>query len=72
MDTDLGPINRRLREDARMREDASALLLERINEALTRLDEGRFGYCVVCEGEIEIARLMDDPAATKCRKCRSD
>jgi DnaK suppressor protein len=54
--------------DARLVELASATL-RRIDLALTRLDEGRYGRCVRCRGRISLARLRAVPFAVSCRRC---
>lgn len=41
----------------------------RIDAALARLDNGEFGYCVVCGEEIEVKRLAHDPTAPSCITC---
>jgi DnaK suppressor protein len=38
----------------------------RIDAALAWLDDGEFGYCLVCGGEIEPKRLLQDPAVPNC------
>ncbi len=43
-----------------------ALDLRKIDAALTRIDEGEFGYCAVCGEVIERGRLDLDPAAATC------
>ena len=43
--------------------------LKRIGSALERLDDGEFGYCVVCGDEIAIERLRMDPAVATCIDC---
>ena len=43
-------------------------LLE-IEAALHRVDSGAYGYCLVCEEEIAVARLNANPACTHCIKC---
>lgn len=43
--------------------------LARINEALKRLESGRYGYCSDCDGEISEARLNALPFAIRCRGC---
>lgn len=53
-------------------EDRSAIEFElekRLNEvaaAIGRCDDGTFGRCVRCMGDIETARLEANPAATTC------
>ena len=45
--------------------------LERINNALKEIDEGTYGKCKKCSGEIQKARLEAYPEADKCIKCQS-
>lgn len=40
--------------------------LRKIKAALVRIDEGEYGFCVVCGEEIARARLDLDPAAATC------
>ncbi|MEM7768107.1 MAG: TraR/DksA C4-type zinc finger protein [Pseudomonadota bacterium] len=69
MNTDLGPIDQKLRATASRPSRQADRELERINQALARLDDGRFGYCESCGAEISIARLMHDPATVLCGDC---
>jgi DnaK suppressor protein len=43
--------------------------LTRIDEALVRLDAGRYGSCVECEQEISERRLRALPFAVRCQAC---
>src|SRR3954469_20631430 len=43
--------------------------LTKINEALNRLDEGTYGYCSDCGGEISEKRLRALPFAVRCKEC---
>lgn len=43
--------------------------LLRIEAAITRLDQGEYGYCLVCGDEILEKRLTFDPSATTCVVC---
>jgi len=43
--------------------------LHRIDEALLRLDAGKYGTCVACEGEISAPRLRALPFAVRCTAC---
>jgi DnaK suppressor protein len=43
--------------------------LNRINEALERLDEGTYGRCNECADEISQARLRALPFAIRCKDC---
>jgi len=43
--------------------------LQKINEALTRLEEGVFGNCFECGEEISPKRLRALPFAVRCKDC---
>ena len=43
--------------------------LNKINEALARLEEGRYGLCYECGDEIAEARLRALPFAVRCKDC---
>jgi DnaK suppressor protein len=43
--------------------------LNKINEALGRLEDGRYGYCFECGEEISEARLRALPFAVRCKDC---
>jgi DnaK suppressor protein len=43
--------------------------LNKINEALARLDDGRYGLCFECGEEIAEARLRALPFAVRCKDC---
>ena len=43
--------------------------LNKINEALRRLDEGTYGNCFECGEEIAEARLRALPFAVRCKDC---
>jgi DnaK suppressor protein len=45
--------------------------LVRIKAALERIEEGEYGYCAVCDEDINIKRLEVDPAAPFCVSCAS-
>lgn len=45
--------------------------LNRMQEALARLAEGRYGQCRECGDEIAEARLRALPFAARCRDCES-
>ena len=45
------------------------LELGRIEAALRRLEEGEFGHCVTCGGEIEPKRLEHDLTTPTCIEC---
>jgi DnaK suppressor protein len=43
--------------------------LQKIEEALHRLEEGTFGYCFECGDEISERRLRALPFAVRCKDC---
>ena len=43
--------------------------LTKINEALGRLEEGTYGYCSDCGGEVSEKRLRALPFAVRCKDC---
>jgi DnaK suppressor protein len=43
--------------------------LQRVREALVRLDAGEYGYCAECGGEITAQRLRALPFAVRCTAC---
>jgi RNA polymerase-binding protein DksA len=45
-------------------------ILSELEEALQRIDEGKYGECQVCGGSIGKARLMAKPFASMCIDCR--
>ena len=55
-------------ETARRRQ----LQLQKIDNALRRLETGDYGYCFKCGDEIGSARLDFDPACTRCMGCMRD
>ncbi len=44
--------------------------LNKIDEAIRRLEAGRYGLCAECGGEIAEARLRALPFADRCRACQ--
>ncbi len=45
--------------------------LHHLNEALERIENGSYGKCRSCSGEISKARLEAVPHATQCIKCKN-
>ena len=43
--------------------------LKRIDEALSSLEKGSFGYCYECGNEIIEQRLRALPFAVRCKSC---
>jgi DnaK suppressor protein len=44
--------------------------LSQIERALTRLKQGTYGICEVCQGKIPITRLNALPSSTTCVNCQ--
>ena len=47
-------------------------LRSRVRSALDRLEEGSYGQCEACEGDISRARLKAVPWATRCLSCEQE
>ena len=43
--------------------------IQRIKSAISKIDEGTYGICEMCEGQIAAERLRALPYATTCIKC---
>jgi DnaK suppressor protein len=54
----------------RMR-DREKRLMAKITEALERIDDGNYGVCEACGGEISLKRLKARPVATHCIRCKN-
>ena len=46
-------------------------MLERVNNALTKIEAGSYGVCEVCDKNIPQKRLKALPYATMCTDCRA-
>jgi len=51
--------------------DRERKLIKKIDESLTELDDGEYGYCRQCGIEIGIRRLEARPTATLCIDCKT-
>lgn len=51
--------------------DRERKLIKKINETLTSIEDGDYGYCEACGIEIGIRRLEARPTATMCVDCKS-
>lgn len=47
-------------------------LIEKIDLALRRIENGEFGTCIVCEDDIEVDRLRARPVTTMCIACKEE
>ncbi|MFP4084027.1 MAG: RNA polymerase-binding protein DksA [Desulfonatronovibrio sp.] len=51
--------------------DRDRKLIQKIDQALQRIEEGSFGVCDECGDDIAIPRLKARPVTTLCIKCKS-
>ena len=51
--------------------DREHKLIKKIKKALTRIENGNFGRCEVCEEDISIERLKARPVTTQCIECKT-
>jgi len=47
-------------------------LLKKIDEAIARIDEGTYGICESCGGQIGLKRLEARPVTTLCIECKTE
>ncbi len=60
------------RETAYLIESTGTKLLDEIDDALRRIDEGKYGICENCGEEIPKERLEAIPYARLCVKCQAE
>lgn len=51
--------------------DRERKLIKKIDEMLTKIESGEYGYCDSCGIEIGLARLEARPTATLCIDCKT-
>ena len=51
--------------------DRERKLIGKIKDALTRIEDGSFGYCEECGNEIGLKRLEARPVTTLCIECKT-
>lgn len=49
-----------------------AQYLKKVNEALSRIQDGSFGICMDCDQEISTKRLRARPTASLCISCKEE
>lgn len=71
-----GTIGRLSRQDSLMQQELAkdaqrrrALRLHLLQQAQARMDDGSYGLCLNCGGEIEDKRLLETPEAPLCSRC---
>jgi RNA polymerase-binding transcription factor DksA len=53
-------------------ERSSSRELELVDAALTRIEQGTYGLCESCAGEIDSGRLQAVPYVARCRACAAE
>ena len=52
--------------------DRERVLIRKIKDALQRIEDGEYGFCVVCGNDIAEKRLIARPVATHCIDCKTE
>lgn len=52
--------------------DREKYLLEKIEKALMRIDDGSYGVCEECEEDISVKRMEARPVTTLCIRCKEE
>jgi DnaK suppressor protein len=52
--------------------DRERKLIEKIRDALERIEDGTFGICEICGEDISEERLKARPVTTQCIECKTD
>jgi len=52
--------------------DREKFMLEKIDRALERIDNGTFGVCESCNEDISVKRLQARPITTLCIRCKEE
>jgi RNA polymerase-binding transcription factor DksA len=46
-------------------------LLDQVDSALSRIDQGKYGVCTDCSGPVEGHRMVMEPYSTRCTGCQA-
>ncbi len=52
--------------------DRERKLIAKIRQALERMDNGTYGICESCGGDITLKRLKARPVTTQCIECKTE
>ena len=52
--------------------DRERMLINKIRQALERIDDGSFGHCETCDEKIGTERLRARPVTTLCIDCKTE
>lgn len=70
------PLDRAMSESSRTIElkkrDRERKLIQKIKNALKKIDDGTYGICENCDGQISEDRLKVRPEATMCIECKEE
>lgn len=58
-----------VKQETHLQEDILKARLKKINKALRKVEQNKYGICEKCHNKIEEARLKIEPTADYCRKC---
>ena len=53
-------------------QERNGLLLQKVDHALARIENGTFGSCELCEEPLSVDRLKARPFATLCIACKEE
>jgi len=53
-------------------QERQAQLLSKVDRALAKIDNGRFGLCEICEEPLQRSRLIARPVANLCIACKEE
>ncbi len=51
--------------------DREHKLIKKIKSAISRIENGTYGYCESCEEDISLERLKARPVTTQCINCKT-
>lgn len=52
--------------------DNAVIQLQQVEDALSRIEDGSYGFCITCHSPIEDERLKAIPEVSQCLHCRQD
>ncbi|MFZ4714174.1 MAG: TraR/DksA family transcriptional regulator [Bacteriovoracaceae bacterium] len=70
-EAELSSIDKDKQFDLRLR-SRQVTYIKKVKEAIRRIDEGTFGTCMECDGDISLSRLQARPTAHLCISCKEE
>lgn len=52
--------------------DRERKLVSKVKDTLKQIDDGTYGICELCDGEISLERLRVRPVTTYCIECKTE